>query len=388
MLVVLLMESLCRNTNEQMAKSNKLQIEIHADGTQGRIDIIGSISEWNSNNATDFRTRCTELKEGGVTSCHVYMMTVGGDCFQANEIVNILNEVFGNYTAEGGAIVASAGTYIAVNATSFVLAKNGQFMIHKPHGGTYGNEKEIDNYLTLLKNMTATYYAAYVEKCKKPEKDLSEKWETGDFWLTAQEAKDWGFVTEVKDAVKISKETAAQIKESGSPIAFAHTDIIVEPNNSKMNLQATATLLGLGADATEEQVNARIAENARKAADYDALKAETERKEKAEKAAKIKAFLDEKEKGKVITATNRPQWQKLLEADFDGNKALLNDMEPVQKLSDEIKPSKDGVSATYQGKTFEQLQDEDPEALAELEENNQEAYEALFADWKKRNGIK
>lgn len=365
--------------------SQKLQINIQADGTKGRIDIIGSISEWNSNNATDFRTRCTELKDSGVTSCHVYLMTVGGDCFQANEIVNILNEVFGSYTAEGGAIVASAGTYIAVNATSFVLAKNGQFMIHKPHGGTYGNEKEIDNYLTLLKNMTATYYAAYVEKCKKPEKDLSEKWEAGDFWMTAKEAKDWGFVTEVKDAVKITKETAAQIKESGSPIAFAQSEII-EPNIDKqMDLQALAKTLGMDASATEEQVNARIAENARKAADYDALKAETERKEKEEKAKKIKDFLDEKEKKKVINAKNRTKWQELLEADFDGNKALLDDMEPVQKLSAEIKPSKDGVGATYQGKTFEQWQDEDPEALAELENTDKEAFDALFADWKKRN---
>lgn len=372
-----------------MAKTQKLQINIQADGTQGRINIIGSISEWNSNNATDFRTRCTELKDSGVTSCHVYLMTVGGDCFQANEIVNILQEVFGEYTAEGGAIVASAGTYIAVNATSFLFAKNGQFMIHKPHGGTYGNEKEIDNYLTLLKNMTATYYAAYVEKCKKPEKDLSEKWEAGDFWMTAKEAKDWGFVTEIKKAVKINKETAAQIRESGSPIAFAQSDIIVEPvNNKQMDLKATAVMLGLGANAPEEQVNARIQENAEKAQKYDALKAETERKEKEEEAKKIKAFLDEKEKGKVITATNRPKWQKLLEADFDGNKALLDDMEPVQKLSAEIKPSADGTGATYQGKTFEQLQDENPEALAELEENNKEAYDALFADWKKRNGIK
>lgn len=368
--------------------TKKLQIAVQADGTQGRVDIIGSISEWNRNNAVDFRTRCTELKESGVTSCHVYLMTVGGDCFQANEIVNILNEIFGSYTAEGGAIVASAGTYISINATSFVLAKNGQFMIHKPHGGAYGNEKEIDNYLKLLKNMTATYYAAYAEKCTKSEKEFNEKWEAGDFWLTAQEAKDWGFVTKVKEAVKIDKETAAQIKESGSPIAFAIVDIVESNINTQMDLKATSVLLGLGADATEDQVNARIKANAEKAQQYDALKAETERKEKAEKAAKIKAFLDEKEKQKVITANSRAKWQRLLEADFEGNKGLLDELQPVRKLSAEIKPSADGVGVTYQGKTFEQLQDEDPEALADLESSDKEVYDALFADWKKRNKIK
>ncbi len=369
-------------------KQSLLNIKVYSEKDKGRIDIIGSISEWNKNNATDFRTKCTDLKDSGVTSCHVYLMTTGGDCFQANEIVNILKEVFGEYTAEGGAIVASAGTYIAINATSFVFAKNGQFMIHKPHGGAYGNDKEVESYLKLLQNMTATYYAAYVERCTKPEQEFSEKWEAGDFWMTAKEAKEWGFVTEIKESVKVTKAIAAKIKESGSPIAFAQTDIIVEPNINKMNLQATATLLGLSADATEEQVNARIKANAEKASQYDALKAETERKEKAEKAKQITAFLDEKEKAKVINATNRSQWQKLLEADFEGNKVLLDDMNPVQKLSADIKPSADGTGATYQGKTFEQLQDENPEALADLENTNPEAFNKLFADWEKRNSIR
>ncbi len=363
----------------------KLRITVQAEGTKGRVDIIGSISEWNNNNATDFRVKCTDLKDSGVTSCHVYLMTTGGDCFQANEIVNILKEVFGEYTAEGGAIVASAGTYIAINATSFVFAKNGQFMIHKPHGGAYGNEQEIANYLKLLNNMTATYYADYVEKCTKPEKDFNAKWESGDFWMTAQEAKEWGFVTEIKESVKVTKALAAQIKKSGSPIAFAQTDIIVEPNIKKMNLQAMAIAAGLDANATESEVNARIKDNAKKASQYDALKAETERKEKAEKAQKIKAYLDEKEKQKVIDATNRGKWQELLDADFEGNKVLLEGMQPVQKLSAEIKPSADGTGATYQGKTFEQLQDENPEALADLENTNPEAFNALFADWQKRN---
>ncbi len=367
----------------------ELQIKVWSEGTKGRVNIIGSISEWNKNNATDFRTKCIDLKGSGVNSCHVYLMTNGGDCFQANEIVNILKEAFGEYTAEGGALVASAGTYIVVCAkNSRELAKNGQFMIHKPMGGCSGNEQEIANYLKLLQNMTATYYDAYMEVCAKPESEFKAKWESGDWWMTSAEAKEWGFITGTKGSVKVTKALAAQVKKSGSPIAFAQTDIIVEPNINKMNLQAIAKLLGLGADATEEQVNARIKANAEKAGRYDALKAETERKEKAEKAQKITAFLDEKEKRKVINATNRSKWQRLLESDFEGNKVLLDDMNPVQKLSAEIKPSADGTGARYQGKTFEQWQDENPEVLADLEKTNPGAYDSLFADWKKRNHIK
>ena len=372
-----------------MPMSKNLQIEVYAEGTKGRVDIIGQISEWGRNNATDFRSKCQELKDSGISNCHVYLMTVGGDCFQANEIVNILIDVFGSYTGEGGAIVASAGTYIGVNAKSFTMAKNGQYMIHKPSGWIDGNETDVENYLKLLKNMTVTYYDAYKAVLKKSEPEFKAKWDAGDFWMTAQEAKDWGFITDIKEPVKIDKETAQAIKNSGSPIAVAQSDISDQPNDLTMDVKATAIALGMDPNSTEEQVNAQIAANAQKAKDYDTLKAEQGRKEEQEKAAKIKAELDTAEKDKRIKADARAAWQAQFEKDFEGTKALLGGLQPVVKpLSSEIKTSVDGKGATYQGKTFEQLQDEDPELLAQLQDENEEAYNALFADWKKRNKIK
>src|SRR5690606_15520977 len=121
---------------------------------------------------------------------------------------------------------------------------------------------------------------------------------------------------------------------------------------------------------------------------YDNLKAQQEQKEKEEKAANIKAALDAAEKDKRISAENRAKWQEQFEKDFEGTKALLGGLQPVTKpLSADIKVSADGKGTTYQGKTFEQLQEENSEMLAELEDKNPEAYNALFADWKKRNKI-
>ena len=366
-----------------------LQISIKSEGTVGRVDIIGNISEWGDNNAIDFRERCQEVKDAGATSCLVYLMTNGGDCFQANEIVNILIEIFGSYTGEGGAIVASAGTYIAVNATSFLMAKNGQFMIHKPAGSVYGTETDMENYLKLLKNMTISYYGSYKAKLKKPEPDFLAKWDGGDFWMTAQEAKDWGFVTEVKEPVKVTQALAASIKASGSPLDFSPEYIILNQNkDNEMNLQAIALTLGLDANASEADITARIAANAKKAADYDALVAATAQKEKTEKADKIKATLDKAEKEHRIKADTRANWQSMLEANYETTLKVLDSIQAVEKLSTEIIASADGLGKTYQGKTFEQLQDENPDALEALMNENKAAYDALFADYKTRNKIK
>lgn len=365
-----------------------LQITIKAEGTQGRVDIIGNITEWNQNNAIDFRDRCQAIKDAGATSCHLYLMTNGGDCFQANEIFNILTEMFGEYSGEGGAIVASAGTYLAVKAKTFIMAKNGQFMIHKPSGYVGGNETEMANYLKLLQSMTTTYYDTYKVKLKKPESEFKTKWDGGDFWMTAQEAKEWGFVTSIKEEpAKVTKALAAEIKAIGSPIDFSPEDIISNQNNeNKMNLQAIALTLGLAANATEADITAKIAENAQKAKDYDALKAATELKEKTEKADKIKAALDKAEKEHRITADTRPNWQAMLEANYDITIKAIEAIQVVAPLSGELVVAGENGTKTYNGKTFEQLQD-DPKAMEALQKDKPEVYDALFADWKERNGI-
>lgn len=147
-----------------------------------------------------------------------------------------------------------------------------------------------------------------------------------------------------------------------------------------------ALSVGLTADATEAQYNQRIADLKSKADQYDALKASTEKKEKDETAFKIKAALDKSEKEKRTKTDERKHWENLFAKDFDSTLALLEKQQAVEKLSAHIVTNADGKS-TYNGKTFEQLQDTDPEALATLETENPEAFNSLFADWKKRNKI-
>lgn len=130
-----------------------------------------------------------------------------------------------------------------------------------------------------------------------------------------------------------------------------------------------------------------MAEMKSKADGYDALKAATEKKENDERAAKVKAALDKAEKEKRIKADARKSWELLFDKDFDSTQALLDSTQAVERLSSQIITNPEGSGASYQGKTFEQWQDSDPDVLASLESENPEAFGLLFADWKKRNKI-
>jgi ATP-dependent protease ClpP protease subunit len=370
--------------------ADKLHIRSSAEGKKGRLEIDGDISEWNENNSAVMKQRCAELKESGVTSVLIYLCTYGGDCFQANEMVNILNDSFPNgYDGEGGAIVASAGTYLAVNCKKFDMARNGQFMIHKPSGYAWGNEQEMQNYLKLLQNMTATYHEAYMSRCKKTKAEFDAKWNGGDFWMTAKEAEEWGFVTGVKEPATITPATAQAIKACGAPIQ--HPVQNVNQHTLDMDIKVMAVAIGMSAETTQEQFTARMVELKAKADQFDALKAQVEQDKKTAKEASIKAKLDKAESEKKFTADARKSWEVMMELNEEAATQALEKIQPVAKieLTSGRKGSETTVSADgkYNGKTFEQLQDEDPEMLAKLEDEDPEAFEALFASWKKRNKV-
>jgi ATP-dependent protease ClpP protease subunit len=192
---------------------NPFQITAVKSGDRAEIRIIGHIG-WETD-AESFRAQVDALVKEGVKDAHLYIHSPGGSCFDAGEIVNILSRFRGNITGEGGSLVASAATYIALHCRTFSMPENGMFMVHKPHGGVSGGVKDIEAYLKLMRDCEGLYCEAY----KAIARNLSvfeEKWASGaDWWMTAAEAKEQGFITDIYKKVAIDRETAAQIRACG-----------------------------------------------------------------------------------------------------------------------------------------------------------------------------
>lgn len=346
-------------------------------GSYAQIDIIGDIYSWGANSADAFREKVKELTDKGIKDAHIYINSGGGDCFQANEIENILKAFKGKITGEGGALVASAATYLALGIKDFAQAENGQFMIHKPGIYTSGTEQEIENSLKLLKNMTENYKKAYLAKTTLPEAEFLDKWEKGDWWMTAQEALENGFISAVNSTVEIDKNTAQMI-------ANYRTTNKTEPMNTTIMTQQ----LGLPPTATQEQINEALIALKAKAAKADELEAAQKAEKEAAQKQQINALLDKAIENKTIKADTLTAWKQAFDNDFENTAGILAGLVPVEKLSDHITGSTSVTGAKHNGKTWEQLQEEDPELLAKLETTNPELFAGLFADWKKRNKIK
>ncbi len=363
------MQKTLPNITANASKSPSLPFSITAEkrGSRAEIRIIGIIG-WETT-AEDFRKTVDQLVKDGVKDAHIYINTPGGSCVDASEIVNIIGSFKGNITGEGGALVASAGTFIALHCKEFSMPANGQFMVHKPSGAISGNVKDIENYAKGLKDVENLYYDAF----KAVATDLTafeDKWNAGDWWMTADEALKMGFITSVKPHVKIDKETANMATACGCPVAMA-IDVPEDNNNpqKQTRMDFIALALGLKTGATEAEITAEVTALKAKAKRVDELEATIKNLQLKQVTTMVDAQV-----GRKITTDKRQHFIDLgvasgidsLQATFD---AMAEFVKPTNVIV--VPKSVDGKT----DKTFKDLTDTE---RVQLRETNRVEYTRLF----------
>jgi len=369
--------------SDYTALAEQFPFTITAEAKEGvaEIRISGVIHQW-SNSAEWFRRQIQSFNEQGIKKGSLYINTPGGDVFQAAEIRNELDAFEGEITGYGGAMVASAGTYIRLGCEKFEMVPNGQWMYHKPQGSLRGNEDEWESKLQLLKNITSEYRKGYAELTGLSEDEIEKKWSKGDVWLNAEQAKKEGFITGIsKYKVKITEKETAMFTACGVPNPPKPTKSKTKSNN-EMDLKMTALSLGLPENATEAEVTAEMAKLRAKAAKVDALETEAIAKAAAARTTEIKAILDKAAIDKKINAKSREGLEKFAAADFDGFKAHVENLPIPGKISEQIKGKSAGAnSAAAKEKNFEDMTAEEHDIL---EEEDPEAFQAKYEAYLKK----
>ena len=353
------------STLKELAEKYPMTITAEAKKDFAEIRISGALYEWN--NSTETMTATVDkLLADGLIDVKVYINSPGGDVFVAAEIINQLNRFTGKKEGFGGALIASAATLIAMELDTFEMAENGQWMYHKPSGWISGNEDKVESQLTLLKNLSAQYRKKYADKSGVSEDVIEANWSKGDVWLTAKQALEQKFITSIKGKQKVSQQTAEMISACGG------TPPKVNFNNhlNKMeNRNQILAMLKLPADASDQQIEAAIKASTEKAAQVEALTAQATNARNAE----INAMVDKAIADKKITADVKDNYVALAQKDFDGTKAVIQALTPIQKPTIDTGTSADGREKW----TMEDWQEKDPEGLTEMMVKNPTAFAVI-----------
>jgi ATP-dependent Clp protease protease subunit len=169
-------------------------------GGEPEIEFYGVVSEysWFEDDITPslFKADLYNLGKGGPVT--VRIDSPGGELSAASVIRSILTTYPGVVTARIDGLCASAATLIAMAASKIKMQDTATFMIHEPAIGILGYVT-IDFATALLNQLTQgrdTLYEVYHARTGI-SRDRLERMMHDETWLTAEDAKDMGFIDEI-----------------------------------------------------------------------------------------------------------------------------------------------------------------------------------------------
>jgi ATP-dependent protease ClpP protease subunit len=175
--------------------------------------LTGEISDWWGVGLTQV---AAEIKSVNPSTINVQINSGGGDLLEAQAIAAFLKAYNARVETTGMGLVASAATVILLASKNSSMAKNSWFMIHNPSSIAAGESGELRKTADLLDsmqdNLADMYVAAIEANGKETTKKEVLKMMNAETWLTAEQAKEMGFVANVVDGIEVlNKANAATI---------------------------------------------------------------------------------------------------------------------------------------------------------------------------------
>lgn len=130
----------------------------------------------------------------------------GGDVFAAQAIYNQLKAYTGKVTVKIDGMCASAATVIACAGETVIMPSNTIYMIHNPKSAMLGYYDavqlgKVSDRLTTVKQTIVNVYMGRVGNTLS-EVQVKHKMDAEE-WMTADKAKEYGFVDEIADEIPI-----------------------------------------------------------------------------------------------------------------------------------------------------------------------------------------
>ena len=185
-----------------------------------RINIDGEIGGWDwdtwgpVNTGKQIRDALDTI--GDATEVEVLISSLGGDVDASLQIYDALMEkaakcrvttIVTGLCASGATVIACAGSVRKISPTSL-------YLIHKCWGRCVGNENELEQHLDYQRKVNEQMMKIYrrVFKGKNSElNDLMEAANGNGKWITAEEAVNYGFATEMSEVAE-PEETKGRVR--------------------------------------------------------------------------------------------------------------------------------------------------------------------------------
>ena len=154
----------------------------------------------------------------------VWINSLGGDCFAAHQIHNMLKEYKGKVTVKVDGIAASAASVIAMAGDDVFVSPVSMMMIHNPLTSAFGNAKDMQKVIEMLDSVKDSIVNAYELKTGMSRSKISHLMDN-ETWMDAYKAVDLGFADKVLYADGEEKDEDEEKALKASAMLFSRREI-------------------------------------------------------------------------------------------------------------------------------------------------------------------
>lgn len=203
----------------------------------GQIGYEGWDREDDENTARLMSGELDRIKALNAKRITVKINSLGGDVNHALAIHDLLAEHPALVTTQINGLCASAATIVAMAGKERRMSKNALFLIHQCSAYVgRANQEQLAQELETQKTVNGRMLDIYTAACNGKEAEISELLKANNGlgkWLTATEAKDFGFVTDIyNESRKTACFTQSAFSDNGLPaLPEAYADMVAAEDN-------------------------------------------------------------------------------------------------------------------------------------------------------------
>lgn len=181
--------------------------DIYIDGDIVDASTQSIIKAWfGDDTSVSYKSFRDEVLKTDASVYNVYINSQGGHVGDAMAIHDYLKDLANKgktVNTIGRGIIASSATLILLASENPEMSENSMFMMHTVSGGIYGNVDQIENYAKTMRKFNNMIRDLYSNKTGLRKEDISQLM-NNETWLTAKEAKDKGFITNISGTAEFN----------------------------------------------------------------------------------------------------------------------------------------------------------------------------------------
>ncbi len=218
-----------------------------AEDSIGELLIYGDISDtsWWGDEVTPKQFKKDLDALGGITQLNVYINSGGGDIFASQAIYSMLTRHSATIHVYIDGLAASGASLIAMAGDKRIMPEGSMLMIHNAWTIVLGNANELREMADKLEKISDSVLLPAYETSGQTREKIKELLDA-ETWLTAQEALDLGFATEIEEGKKVAASIngdklsiSGNVYDLGRYKNRPHGLVETDPNDGGDELQIT-----------------------------------------------------------------------------------------------------------------------------------------------------